>query len=155
MYSEVRFETLDSMVVASSYVISHDPETEVINKIEKWAHDNGIDSSARRFGFDIPVGEEEQKQGKRGYEYWIVVPESTQASGDVIVKRIEGCKYAVLRITDPMVDPFNRIPQGWRKLVKCVSEDGKDLKHRGDRYCLEEEFEEDGVNYMELFLPVT
>ncbi len=154
MYSEVRFEKLDSMVVASLYVISHDPETEVIDRMEKWAHDNGIDSSARCFGFDIPVSEEERSQGKRGYEYWVVVPENTRSSEDILIKKIESCKYAVLRITDPMADPFNRIPQGWKKLVNWVTEHCEDVKHRDDRYCLEEEFEEDGVNYMDLFLPL-
>ncbi len=153
MYSKARFETLGSMVVASSYVISHDPETEVIDKTEKWAHDNGVDSSARRFGFDILVSEEERSQGKRGYEYWVVVPENTQTSGDVTLKKVESCKYAVLRITDPMADPFNRIPQGWKRLVKWVTEHCEDTKHGDDRYCLEEILEEDGIDYMDLSLP--
>ncbi|MDP3488187.1 MAG: effector binding domain-containing protein, partial [Bacillota bacterium] len=121
----------------------------------QWGARNGIDPRARRFGFDSPVSEDQQKKGQRGYEYWISVPENTPASDGVVLKNIEECKYAVLRITDPFADPFDRIPQAWNRLVEWVS----NLEHKHEccqqKYCLEEVIEVDGITYMDLFLPIS
>ncbi|MCX8129415.1 MAG: hypothetical protein N3I35_04860 [Clostridia bacterium] len=36
----------------------------------------------------------------------------------VVLKKVEGCKYAVLRITNPFSNPFDTIPRGWKTLVE-------------------------------------
>jgi AraC family transcriptional regulator len=155
VFGEVRYENLEDMRVASLVVVSRNPEEEVIEQLSRWADMNGIETSARRFGFDIPVSEEEQKQGMRGYEYWVCVPEQITESDGVVIKQIEGCRYAVLRIADPFADAFYRIPQGWQRLVAWVTSNvTQDGGHCG-RYCLEEVREEAGVTYMDLFLPVS
>lgn len=40
-FSDVRIEKLDTMYVASSYVISDDPEAEVINFMTEWMEEIG------------------------------------------------------------------------------------------------------------------
>jgi AraC family transcriptional regulator len=154
-YSDVRFETLDTMDVVSAYVISRNPEEEVIEFLTKWAGKNGINRNARNFGFDIPVSEEEQKKGLRGYEYWIKVDESVPTSDGVVVKRIEGCKYVVLRITDPFSEPFDVIPKGWKTLMEWVDSKGYSKICDKERYWLEEVIEKDGSTYMDIYFPIS
>lgn len=154
VYSDVRFEELETMYVASSIRVSHTPEDDVIESMTRWAEKNSIDPRARRFGFDVPVSEKEHSEGLRGYEYWIQVPQDTPVSCGVVLKRIEGCKYAVLRITDPFADPFERIPGGWRRLVKWVEDNGYGFVCYNQRFCLEEVLEENGTTYMDVYLPV-
>lgn len=154
-YSDVRFETLDTMDVVSAYVISRNPEEEVIQFLTNWAGKNGINKDNRSFGFDIPVGEKEQKNGMRGYEYWIKVEGKVPVADGVVVKRIEGCKYAVLRITDPFSDPFDVIPKGWKTLMEWINRKGYPDICNKERYWLEEVIQKDGVTYMDIYFPVS
>lgn len=154
-FSDVRFETLDTMYVISASIISNNPEEEVIRKLTEWAEKRGVCTDTRSFGFDVPVNEEEQQKGLRGYEYWIKVENSIPTSAGVVIKRIEGCKYAVLRITDPFSDAFEVIPKGWRTLMEWVNSKGyKGVCHK-ERYWLEEVIEQDGTTYMDIYFPVS
>lgn len=157
-FSDVRIEELDTMYVASSCVISDNPEGDVITFMTKWLQDNNMDIRSRQFGFDIMVSEEQRQQGLRGYECWIKVKEDTEACEGITLKKIDKGNYAVLRITNPFSNPFEAIPAGWSKLAEWVNEEGyaPDFKAecRKERYWLEEKFEEDGVTYMTLYFPV-
>lgn len=154
-YSEVRFETLDTMNVVSATVISRNPEEEVIAFLTGWAGKNGISKNTRNFGFDVPVSETEQKNGLRGYEYWLKVEGEVPVSDGVVLKRVEGCKYAVLRITDPFSDPFDVIPKGWKTLMEWVHRQGYPCNCDKERYWLEEVIEKDGVTFMDIYFPVS
>jgi AraC family transcriptional regulator len=155
VYSDVRFETLDTMDVVSATVISRNPEEEVTSFLTHWAGQHGIPKSSRNFGFDVPVSEEEQKKGMRGYEYWIKVEGEIPVPDGVVMKRIEGCKYAVLRITNPFSDPFDVIPKSWRTLMEWINRQGYPGVCDKERYWLEEVIEQDGVTYMDIFFPVS
>lgn len=154
IYSDVRFESLDTMFVASAKVVSSNPEEEVIAFLTNWIKENGIDSQARTFGFDIPVSEEEKYKGLRGYEYWVNVKENTPVNKGMVLKKVEGCKYAVLRITNPFSNPFDTIPNGWKKLVEWVNSKGYKASCDKERFWLEEVIEIDGVTYMDVFFPI-
>lgn len=153
-FSEVRIGKLSTMYVASSYVISSDPEEEVKAYMRKWMEKNNINSKTRQFGFDIPISEEQTEKSFRGYEYWVQVSEDTKESEGVEIKKIEGCEYAILRITNPFSNPFEVIPAGWKKLMDWVNRNGYCEPCNRERYCLEEEFEEDEVTYMDLYTPI-
>ena len=59
---EICIQELPQMRVASCFTTSRSPETEVINFLERWALHRGLDfSKLRKFGFDIPVSEEQKK----------------------------------------------------------------------------------------------
>ncbi len=102
-----------------------EPEDEIIGIMTKWSNDNNI-RVERQFGFDIPISEEEKAKGYRGYEYWLKVkgPLNSQAivNDEFEWKEIPGYKYVSLRITDPFLDPFERIPNGWKTLVAWLEE---------------------------------
>jgi AraC family transcriptional regulator len=155
IYSDVRFVDLPEMLVASGTAISRSPEDDVIAFMNRWAENNNISPEARKFGFDVPVTEEQQKKGLRGYEYWISVDPGMSASSGVKLKNIKGCRYAVLRITEPFSDPFELIPNGWRKLVDWINSNGFKNSICDDRYWLEEIISENNATYMDLFFPIS
>lgn len=157
-FSEVKIEELDTMYVASSYVISSDPEGEVITFMTKWMEANNIDLKSRQFGFDIPVSEEQRQKGLRGYECWIKVEEDTNVPEGVKLKKVDKSNYAILRITNPFSNPFEAIPAGWNKLAKWVDAKGYEPNCSAEcykeKYWLEEKLQENGVTYMDLYFPL-
>lgn len=155
--SDVSIVSLPEMTVASGARISRDPEDEVIAYMTNWAGTVGIGSGTRQFGFDVPVSDEEQSQGLRGYEYWVVVDENLSPAvlpADITMKQVESCKYAVLRIMEPFVDPFERIPLGWRKIAEWVHSRGYQAACDKERYWLEEKLEIDGSTLMDIYFPI-
>lgn len=158
-FSDVKIEKLDTMYVASSYVISNNPEADVMDFMTEWMEKNNIDIKSRQFGFDIPVSEEQSQKNLRGYECWIKVNENTNVSEEVKLKKIEECDYATLRITNPFSNPFEVIPAGWKVLAEWVRLNGYMLdcstnKVNKERYWLEEKFQENGITYMNLYFPL-
>ncbi len=156
-FSDVGIKKMDTMYVASSYVISHDPEADVINFMTEWMKNNNIDIKSRQFGFDIPVSEEQSQKGLRGYEYWVKLKENTDVGEGVKLKKIDGCNYATLRITNPFSNPFEVIPAGWKRLAEWVSSNGymhNSSKGCREKYWLEEKLEENGITYMDLYFPL-
>ncbi|WP_162551050.1 AraC family transcriptional regulator [Paenibacillus tepidiphilus] len=153
--SEVSITALGDMRVASAFRVSAEPEDEVVRFVEHWVKARGTGKEARRFGFDVPVSEEQQENGLRGYEYWVETdaPLSSLDEG-MAVKEIEGCKYASLRITDPFADPFVRIPLGWRQLAGWVNSRGYQASCDQERYWLEEVLECGDGTVMELYFPI-
>lgn len=164
--SEVNFTVINSMVVLSNTIISNNPEEEVVELMTNFAADYNI-KPLRKFGFDSPVLEKESEKGYRGYEYWLVIDESNikglfendyiEYKGHKITKkRIKGYQYIYLRIKDPFVDPFTRIPNGWKYLVKWM-EDNKDKNSfnvKTCENCLEEIKEINGKRVMDIYIPV-
>lgn len=152
--SEVRIGMLDSMTVASASRVSPTPEDDVMAYMTEWGQKAGIGPDVRNFGFDIPITEEEQSRGLRGYEYWISVAKDIALPDDVTLKHVEEGKYAILRITDPFIDPFERIPLGWKKLAGWVNSKGYKSTCSKERYWLEEVLETDGTTVMDIYFPV-
>ncbi|WP_310831732.1 helix-turn-helix domain-containing protein [Paenibacillus pedocola] len=153
--SDVTINSLDAMDVVSGVRISSNPEDEVIAAVTGWANNSGIKAGSRQFGFDVPVDDEDQKKGLRGYEYWVVVEKQPEAlEPELRYKHVEGCKYAVLRITEPMIDPFERIPLGWKKLAGWVNSKGYKTSCDHERFWLEEKLEVGDSVYMDLYFPI-
>jgi len=157
-FSEVRFEKLRDMKAVSYSVISEHPKEEAVIYLDNWARANGYTDmdNVRNFGFDIFVNERQQKEGLRGYEYWLTVPDdiTITESKDVKIKEIPEDEYAVIRISDPFNDPLNKIPAGWRKLHEWVRNSGYRQRKCGYRYWLEEVIEHDGETFMDLYYPI-
>jgi len=130
-----------------------EPENEVIAFLENWAASRGIKvDQARRFGYDVPVGDEDKAHGKRGYEYLLQVPEHIGGDADVKVETFPGGKFIALKIKDPFADPFDRIPKGWETLVKHIRENGIAVNWCAPKSCLEEVNEESGVCNMTVMI---
>jgi hypothetical protein len=114
---EIKVMEMPAMVVASCFSTGRNPEAEVISYIEGWAKRNWLDyDKMRKFGFDIPVSDEQRKHGLRSFEYWVTVPENIPASEGVKIKHVEKSIYAVYRIKNPYNDPATAIQAGWKML---------------------------------------
>lgn len=156
IYSDVFLRRLEAMRVASYRIISKNPEEEVIEYMRNWVLKNGLDKQVnmRSFGFDVSVGEEQRKEGLRGYEYWVTVPNDAFESEGVKIKNIEADEYAVLRITDPFSNPFDTIPNGWKRLNEWVMNSEYKTTNFNNRYWLEEVIEEENTTYMDIYFPI-
>lgn len=155
-YSEVKFERIGKMHVASYKVISQNPEEDSISFLNGWAEKNGClhIPGIRNFGFDVQISKQQQEEGLRGYEYWLTVPDNVVESDGIVIKDIKEDEYAVLRITDPFNDPFKKIPTGWQSLHNWVESSEYKLINCKGRHWLEEVVEEDGITYMYLYYPI-
>jgi len=158
---EIIIKELPSMRVATSFLTSRNPEMEVIGFMEKWVKNRGLDfKKLRKFGFDIPISEQQRRFGLRSYEFWVNVPDNIMPSNGVKIRYVNQSKYAVMRIKNPFSNPREIIPSGWKKLFEWATK-RKDNKARDiasetgkEKYMLEEIVEtKDGV-YVDLYFPV-
>jgi len=139
---KITIQELPAMRVASCFTTSRSPEAEVIKYMEGWINRKGLDySKLRKFGFDIPVSEEQKKYGLRSYEFWVTVPDNIEQAEGVKIRSVNSLKYAKLRIKNPFTDPQAAIPAGWKMLFDWV------MAHKEKRNG-EEEIEEDEEKYM-------
>lgn len=117
--SDAKVVKLNKLYALARRVISKNPEDDVIKLQTEYKLENKL-NVLHEVGFDIPVTEDEQAQGIRGYEYWLCVDKKVfdNIESDV-PKKIEApkSKYLMLSIKDPFSKPFERIPNGWKKLV--------------------------------------
>ena|SRR5664279_1168814 len=119
--SAVSIETLAPMRVACYRAASLSPEEDGSKFMQEWWRRQGGGMPPRHFGFDVDVTPEQQKEGLRGYEIWLCVPEGFASSeAQVTVRYFAGGLYAVQALFDPFVDPFGRIPAGWKALHEWV-----------------------------------
>ena len=153
--SEVSIETLAPMRVACYRAASLSPEEDGAKfMLDRWNQQSGA-APGRRFGFDVAVTPEEQKEGLRGYEIWLVAPPEVQPSAGVTLREFAGGLYAVQTQYDPFVDPFGRIPAGWKALHEWVIESSE--CRSGEHQWLEEIVRgaaEDGREDLKLYHPI-
>lgn len=158
--SEVKIEKLPALRVATYRAVGNEPENESIEYVNKWVKKKVIDTGLakeedlKHFGFDIPIYPHFAKKGYRGYEAWKQIPESVKSSEHIVIKEIQEDTYATIIITEPFKAPFERIGKGWKFLVNWVNSGEYKSKFTMNRYCLEEVYEENGIEYMKLYEPV-
>jgi len=162
IFSEVRIKKLPKMKVAKHEVNSQTPEDDVTEYMENWKNESGImdlkDYTPQSFGWDVAVKAEIQKNNPnfRGYALCVTLPENfTPKCDGVEITYIEAGEYAVMQITEPFVNPFERIPGGWQKLSDYLQIDDCRTIQADGRYWMEEVFVIDGVTFMNIYFPLT
>jgi len=130
------------------------PENDSIEHMTKWLAEQkfGGTHKVRMFGFDEEVTPEQKMQGLRGYEVWASVPKEVKSSVGVSFKDFTGGTYAVMRINDPFTNPFEVIPDGWKRLADWVKT--SDEYGFGEHQCLEEIIKIEGKDCLDIHLPV-
>jgi hypothetical protein len=161
IYSEIRFQKIEKTKVARYVIISPAPENNVIAYMDNWAKNSGLldieNFIPRKWGWDFPFVSKEQREkfGLRGYVYCYTLPEDFEPKCcGAEIAYIEEDEYAVIRITEPFKDPFDTIPKGWQKLLSFVQSSEYKTTTWENRIAFEEVIVENGVEYMDLFLPV-
>ena len=151
-FSDVTITDLPPLRVACFRAISRTPEEDALRVLSRWAVGAGFSELPRTFGFDVAVSSRQSEGGLRGYELWLVVPESVQESPPVTIRDFAGGCYAALTIHRPFDDPFATIPAGWGTLHEWVT--ARRLALLGEPQCLEEVITVDGQQDMILYYPV-
>lgn len=151
--SDVKIETMSPMRVACYQAASPAPEEDAGGFMKEWYKRQNTGVPMRHFGFDVDVTPEEKKAGFRGYVVWVTVPAGVQPSEGVAIRDFAGGLYAVMTLYHPMVDPFARIPQGWKELHEWVI--GSSQYQSGEHQWMEELVIREGSEDLILYHPVT
>jgi len=153
--SETKEVTVDKMYALTYSAISKEPEADSIDFLTDYCLDKRIVPYSA-VGFDIPVTEEQSELGLRGYQYWVVVDQEIyrKKQDDVVEKReVEKGKYLMVTIEDPFVDPFERIPNGWKK-VWADAEQKYSFRDGLGFYGFEEKVDTLHKTFMNIYVPI-
>ncbi len=150
----VRIVRLEPMRVAWFRSVGKEPEHVSTGYLKRWLLDRRVRNprEVRIFGFDVELSAAEQQRGLRGYEAWATVPAGVRAGEGVRIRHVPGGLFAVMRVRDALVDPYARIPAGWKRLWEWVKAN-RDYRLT-DGLCLEEHVQGRGSMHLDLFLPV-
>ena len=112
--------------MASYVMISPNPENDVNSYMERWAINSGLKaaySDAKRIGWDFPFVSQEQQNrfGMHGYVAAYVIPKGfeTECPGVQYSENAEA-DYAVITITEPFIQPFERIPNAYKRIMEYL-----------------------------------
>ena len=156
IYSPIKVVTLEKFKIAKYVIINSAPEQDVVIYIDRWAENSGLldfkGYSKRRIGWDFPYVSEEQKTklGLRGYVAAYIIPEEFIPKCDgAELTYIETDTYVTLTITDPHKDSFKNIPKAFEMLIEYSKTSSWE-----NRLAFEEEYDNNGVHYMDIFVPM-
>ena len=161
IYSEVEIRKVPAFRMARYVMISPNPEQDVLNYMMEWGKVSGLlaaDPDAKLIGWDFPFVSQEQQMrfGLHGYVAAYILPEGFQTSlPNVEYAENKEAQYAVITVTDPMVQPFERITTGYQRIMKFIQENDLKEKLNSDVIeCFEHEYDKDGVHYMDIYVHV-
>lgn len=160
-YSDIRVETVERFRLARYVVISPEPENDSIDHMKKWLKDSGLleypGYHPRLIGWDFPHLSPEQINvyGLRGYVSAYIIPEDfTPLCSGAEIAWQEKDTYAVITITDPFRDAFDLIPNAYKTLLGHIKKNNLEVHSHENRICFEEVYEQDGIQYMDVYIPV-
>lgn len=136
-------------------VISKEPEDNVIDFMMDYRDKYKLNVLAE-YGYDIPTTEEQNNEGLRGYEYLLVLSKDDfdKFNGPIVTKKVlPESNYLSILITDPFVDPFERIPNAWKTLMDALKTDYT-YNTNPLATCLEENIEHDDQVDMKIYAPI-
>ena len=161
IYSDVTIRKVPAFRMAKYAIISQEPEDDVLTHMKNWAEKSGLlaaDPKAKRIGWDFPFVSQEQSMrfGMHGYAAAYVLPDGfrTNCEGVEYCDNSEA-SYAVITVKDPMVQPFERIPVGYKHIMEYL--EATSIKGRQvDNVlgCFEYEYEKESTGYMDIYICV-
>lgn len=157
IYSDVTVKTVKGFSMARYVMVTPNPENDVNRYMEEWAKQSGLlalHPDAKRIGWDFPfVSQELQNRfGLRGYVCAYVLPEgfSAHSPGAEYAEQPDA-EYAVITVIDPFAAAFERIPNGYKKILDFLQANGFQEKPQGDIVsCFEYVYEKDGKTCMDI-----
>lgn len=154
--SETKVVNVSKIHALAHRVVSKECEHDVIAFMTAYQLKHNL-VPLTELGFDVPVSEEDQEKGLRAYEYWLVLDEEAytahEPDADVAKITVDKGKYLMLTITEPFMNPWERIPNGWKKAWDEVEKN-----HTFRKDCPIYGFEEKVVTlegvYMNIYVPI-
>ena len=161
IYSEIKIKRVEAFKMASYVIISPNPEDDVNGYMERWAMNSGLKSAcpdAKLIGWDFPFVSQEQQNrfGMHGYVAAYVIPEGfkTECPGVQYLENKEA-DYAVITITDPFVQAFERIPNAYKLIMEYLKANNfRENLQDNIISCFEHVYEKDDVTYMDVYVHV-
>ena len=161
IYSDVRIKKIPAFRMACYTVISQDPENDAKEPMRQWAEKSGLfpaHPESKLIGWDFPFVSPEQQNrfGMHGYTSALILPDGFKSDlpGAYITEN-EEADYAFVTIRDPFVQPFERIPNAYKKILDFLHANNFREKPR-DRVigCFEYEYSRGGIEYMDVYMHV-
>lgn len=153
--SEVNTLKLKKYYAVGHQVISKDPESESIDYMVAYKLEHKLHPISE-IGSDVPVSSKESDQGLRGYVQYLVLSkeEFDRVKDETIIKKeVETSKYIMLKVDEPFLDPFERIPNGFKKLIHYLNEH-HEYNDALSISSFEEEVETMSGTYMNIYIAV-
>ena len=123
-YTNLRVEEVPGFRYVEHTVISTDPESDALERVHKYAQENGV-SDAKVIGWDFPNLSLEQVNvfKMHGYTAAWILPEGITPEG-LEVKEQPKHKYAAIHIDRPFDNPFVTIPGAYHTLGDFMRTNG-------------------------------
>ena len=123
-YTNLRVEDVPAFRYLEYTVISTEPESDALDRINKYATENGIENP-RVIGWDFPRLSAEQINvfKMHGYTAAWILPDGLVPEG-LEVKEQPGHKYAAIHIERPLENPFVIIPGAYHTLGDYMRTNG-------------------------------
>ena len=161
IYSEVSIRRVKPFTMARYVMVSPNPEDDVNAYLDSWARNSGLLTvcpDAKRIGWDFPyVSPELQNRfGLRGDVAAYILPDGfeTDCPGVEYARQLEA-DYAVMTVFDPFQNPFERIPNAYRRILEYLQANNFREKPRDNVLsCFEYVYEKDGTVRMDVFIHV-
>lgn len=162
VFSPVTLCHVPGFRMARYAVISPNPEDDVHRYMDDWAQRSGLlalpGAAPRRIGWDFPFVSQEQRSRfhMHGYVAAWVLPEGFEPlCGGVELARQRAADYAKITIRDPFAAAFDRIPQGYRRIMEYLGANGfREAPQAEVLECFEHEYEREGETCMDVFIHV-
>ena len=159
IYSGVKIRKVPAFPMARYVMISPNPENDVQAYMKNWGHKSGLLAAypdAKLIGWDFPFISQEQQTrfGLHGYVAAYILPEEfeTNCPGVEFAQNKEA-EYAVITVTEPFIQPFERIPTGYKHIMEFLQANNfKDKECENIIGCFEYEYEKGGVSYMDIYV---
>lgn len=161
IYSDIIIKRFAPFQMARYVMLSPNPEDDVMAYMDRWASNSGLLTAyplAMKIGWDFPyVSQELQNRfGIRGYVSAYVLPSGfkTAYPGVEYAEQLEA-DYAVVSITDPFAQPFERIPNAYKKILDYLQANNFKAKPQDNVLsCFEHIYEVNGITYMDVYVNV-
>ncbi|MBO4847306.1 MAG: hypothetical protein J5525_13555 [Lachnospiraceae bacterium] len=136
-YSDLRLEEVEAFRYVEHTVVSTDPEADAIERVYKYAKDNG-DEDPKVIGWDFPNISQEQVNvfNMHGYTAAWIIPEGINPQG-LNIKEQPKHKYVAIHIDRPFDNPFVTIPGAYKTLLDYMRTNGLDRVESGVIPCFE------------------
>ena len=124
VYTDLRVEDVPGFRYVEHTVISTEPESDALDRVNKYAKENGIDDP-RVIGWDFPRLSIEQVNvfKMHGYTAAWILPDGLVPEG-LEVKEQSAHRYAAIHIEHPFDDPFVTIPGAYHTLGDYMRTNG-------------------------------
>lgn len=161
IYSEIKINKIPAFRMASYVIISPNPEDDVNAYMGRWAINSGLKTSfpkAKMIGWDFPFVSPEQQNrfGMHGYAAAYIIPDGfeTECAG-VQYSENKEADYAVITITEPFAQAFERIPNAYKMIMQYLRANNfKEKPQENVISCFEHVYEKNGVTYMDVYVHV-